>query len=343
MRTPSCSTRTAGPRCPHESRPRLTLPACRHARMEAAGRRGAARSGSRASRFCTAVRRSWTRRRPGCRQTGLGVLRRYLALRGRDRRGGACTLSRRVGDAARPAWSNACVASAMPPRLRAWRPMSWCSLAPTSCPRSLLAVPRLGTINAHYGLLPAYRGHERHRVERPSRRSDRRHGPSRRSRHGHRRDPPAGADLDRAGGHVRDTPPQAPGPGRATARARRAHLARRHRASRCRSRRTRDASTTACIRRCAASPRAARLRRWDSTTAGAAPGPGRRAAPRRHRPAPALRGRRTSAGSAPGCVPSGSDGAPRDRRQALRPGPAWPRARAARDRRARGAAGRPGS
>ena len=93
----------------------------------------------------------------GLREEGWGVLRRYLALRsgGADREAGASLAYwaedrglevervRRLGD-----------------------PRPLCRLSPDVVllvgadlvPASLLAVPRLGTINAHFALLPAYRG-----------------------------------------------------------------------------------------------------------------------------------------------------------------------------------------
>ena len=93
----------------------------------------------------------------GLREEGLGVLRRYLALRGggtRERparslaewateRGLLVERVRRLGDAAPPV------------RLA---PDVLVLVGADIVPSSLLAVPRLGTINAHYGLLPAYRG-----------------------------------------------------------------------------------------------------------------------------------------------------------------------------------------
>lgn len=93
----------------------------------------------------------------GLQADGLGVLRRYLALRGRDRSGApACSLAewaaqrgllvervRRLGDAA---------------PLARLAPDVLVLVGADLVPGSLLAVPRLGTINAHYGLLPAYRG-----------------------------------------------------------------------------------------------------------------------------------------------------------------------------------------
>ena len=56
---------------------------------------------------------------------------------------------------------------------------------------AVLEIPRLGTINPHYGLLPALPRHERDRVERLTRRPGRRHGAPRRPWHRHRGHPAA--------------------------------------------------------------------------------------------------------------------------------------------------------
>ena len=141
-----------------ERRPRLALPAGRHARVEAhRGRRaarrrgparrplqprvadrpgggGTARGGRRgAAALSLAATRSGRRKRP----------RRRLPT-GRRSAASTSSASRRLRDAARSTRTT--------PDLR--DPAS----ARTSCPPQLLAAPRLGTINAHYGLLPAYRG-----------------------------------------------------------------------------------------------------------------------------------------------------------------------------------------
>jgi methionyl-tRNA formyltransferase len=92
----------------------------------------------------------------GLREEGLGVLRRYLALRGGTaerparslaewaaERGLAVERVRRLGDAA---------------PLERLAPDVVVLVGADVVPGALLAVPRLGTINAHYGLLPAYRG-----------------------------------------------------------------------------------------------------------------------------------------------------------------------------------------
>lgn len=95
--------------------------------------------------------------RAGIREEGAGVIRRYLDLR-------------RSGTQRRPSQSLAAWAEqrglevARVSRLRDPAPLA--ALAPDVAvllgadiaPPSWLSVPRLGTINAHYGLLPEYRG-----------------------------------------------------------------------------------------------------------------------------------------------------------------------------------------
>jgi methionyl-tRNA formyltransferase len=94
--------------------------------------------------------------RAGLRTEGLGAIRRYARLR----RGDAGDRRRSLADWAREQG----LAVERMRRLDDPEPLRW--LAPdvlvlvgaAIVPAALLAVPRLGTVNAHYGLLPAYRG-----------------------------------------------------------------------------------------------------------------------------------------------------------------------------------------
>jgi methionyl-tRNA formyltransferase len=96
--------------------------------------------------------------RAGLREEGMGVLRRYLDLRKDERPGEPPSQSlaswarergipvegvRRLGDLA---------------PLRRLAPDLLVLMGADIVPAALLAVPRLGTINAHFVLLPAYRG-----------------------------------------------------------------------------------------------------------------------------------------------------------------------------------------
>ena len=97
--------------------------------------------------------------RAGVREEGLGVAKRYLALRGAvathkapapslaawaEARGLHVERRRRLADSV-----NA---------LRRLAPDLLVLVGADIVPARVLAVPRLGTINAHYGLLPAFRG-----------------------------------------------------------------------------------------------------------------------------------------------------------------------------------------
>jgi methionyl-tRNA formyltransferase len=95
--------------------------------------------------------------RAGLREEGVGVVRRYLTLRRGSRASEAPTQS--LADWARE--------RALPvegsrrleaEQLRRLGPDLVLLLGADIVPAPVLAVPRLGTINAHYGLLPAYRG-----------------------------------------------------------------------------------------------------------------------------------------------------------------------------------------
>jgi formyl transferase-like protein len=95
--------------------------------------------------------------RAGLREDGLGVLRRYLSLRHDASPSEAPPQS--LADWARersiPVEG---VARLDPAPLRRLAPDVLVLLGADIVPAAVLAVPRLGTINAHYGLLPAYRG-----------------------------------------------------------------------------------------------------------------------------------------------------------------------------------------
>jgi methionyl-tRNA formyltransferase len=95
----------------------------------------------------------------GLREDGLGVVGRYLALRGRGEqdapprrslaqwaaeRGLHVEYGRRLAGSVRA--------------LSALRPDLLVLLGSDIVPRAVLDVPSLGTVNAHYGLLPAFRG-----------------------------------------------------------------------------------------------------------------------------------------------------------------------------------------
>jgi methionyl-tRNA formyltransferase len=97
--------------------------------------------------------------RAGLREEGLAVGKRYLALRGRsakedppspslaawgEQRGLHVERTRRLADAVEP--------------IRRLEPDLLVLVGADIVPPPLLAVPRAGTINAHYGLLPAFRG-----------------------------------------------------------------------------------------------------------------------------------------------------------------------------------------
>jgi hypothetical protein len=92
----------------------------------------------------------------GLRAEGLGVLRGYARLR----RGGAGEQRRSLAGFAR---DNGLAVERMrrlddAGPLRRLAPDVLVLVGAPIVPAALLAVPRLGTVNAHYGLLPAYRG-----------------------------------------------------------------------------------------------------------------------------------------------------------------------------------------
>ena len=92
----------------------------------------------------------------GVREEGAGVLRRYRSLR-RGRAGGSPAPSLAAWAAERGLHVER-VSRLSDARLDAHEPDLAILLGADLVPAELLAAPRLGTINAHYGLLPAYRG-----------------------------------------------------------------------------------------------------------------------------------------------------------------------------------------
>jgi hypothetical protein len=97
--------------------------------------------------------------RAGLREEGLGILRRYIDLRSR----GAGTDEPAVQSLAQWALTHGLPVEhvrslADPAPLRRLRPDLVVLVGADLVPASMLAIPPLGTINPHYGLLPAYRG-----------------------------------------------------------------------------------------------------------------------------------------------------------------------------------------
>jgi methionyl-tRNA formyltransferase len=95
--------------------------------------------------------------RAGLREGGLGVLRRYRDLRSAN---GGEPQTRSL-----PEWAhehgvpvNRIRTLDNPVPLREFGPDVLVLVGAAIVPTAVLAIPRLGTINAHYGLLPAYRG-----------------------------------------------------------------------------------------------------------------------------------------------------------------------------------------
>jgi methionyl-tRNA formyltransferase len=93
----------------------------------------------------------------GIREEGIGVLRRYLDLR---RSGTGAPPTRSLASWAEQRELEVTRTSRLsdPAPLAALAPDVAVLLGADIVPPDLLSVPRLGTINAHYGLLPAYRG-----------------------------------------------------------------------------------------------------------------------------------------------------------------------------------------
>jgi hypothetical protein len=96
--------------------------------------------------------------RAGLREERLGVLRRYLALRGTGSAGKppTQTLAAWARERGIPVEGVSRLGDLAP--LRRLGPELLILMGADIVPAAVLAVPRLGTINAHYGLLPAYRG-----------------------------------------------------------------------------------------------------------------------------------------------------------------------------------------
>jgi Formyl transferase len=96
--------------------------------------------------------------RAGLREDGLGVVRRYLTLRGSGRAGEppTPTLDAWARERGIPVEGVSRLGDIAP--LRRLAPDLLILVGADIVPPAVLAVPRLGTINAHYGLMPAYRG-----------------------------------------------------------------------------------------------------------------------------------------------------------------------------------------
>jgi folate-dependent phosphoribosylglycinamide formyltransferase PurN len=95
--------------------------------------------------------------RAGLREDGLGVARRYLSLRAGT--AAESTPTQSLADWARERGLRVEGRAHLDPdALRGLDPDVVVLVGADIVPASVLVVPRLGTINAHYGLLPAYRG-----------------------------------------------------------------------------------------------------------------------------------------------------------------------------------------
>jgi folate-dependent phosphoribosylglycinamide formyltransferase PurN len=95
----------------------------------------------------------------GLREEGLGVVRRYLSLRAAEAPGAAPSVSLAAWAEERGIAVDGVrrLAEAVP-ALERLAPDLLVLLGADIVPPEVLAVPRVGSINAHYGLLPAYRG-----------------------------------------------------------------------------------------------------------------------------------------------------------------------------------------
>jgi methionyl-tRNA formyltransferase len=95
----------------------------------------------------------------GVREEGLGIVKRYLALRGRaDHSAGPTqSLADWADDRGVEVHRERLLRDAIP-AVRRLRPDLMVLVGADIVPAPLLEVPRLGTINAHYALLPAFRG-----------------------------------------------------------------------------------------------------------------------------------------------------------------------------------------
>jgi methionyl-tRNA formyltransferase len=96
--------------------------------------------------------------RAGLREEGMGVLRRYLTLRKSESAGEPPTesLASWARERGIPVEGVSRLGDLAP--LRRLAPDLLVLMGADIMPAAVLAAPRLGTINAHYGLLPAYRG-----------------------------------------------------------------------------------------------------------------------------------------------------------------------------------------
>jgi methionyl-tRNA formyltransferase len=96
--------------------------------------------------------------RAGLREEGLGVVGRYLTLRRSGRAGEppTATLNAWAREQGIPVKGVSRLGDVAP--LRRLAPDLLILMGADIVPAAVLAVPRLGTINAHYALLPAYRG-----------------------------------------------------------------------------------------------------------------------------------------------------------------------------------------
>jgi methionyl-tRNA formyltransferase len=95
----------------------------------------------------------------GLREDGLGLVKRYLALRGRAHSGASRTES--LAEWARARGLEVLYERRLRDSVDAVRrldPDLMVLVGADIVPPGLLEVPRLGTINPHYGLLPAFRG-----------------------------------------------------------------------------------------------------------------------------------------------------------------------------------------
>jgi methionyl-tRNA formyltransferase len=95
----------------------------------------------------------------GLREEGLGVFRRYLALRHRADSGAPTrqSLAQWAGEQRLPVTYGRRLTDSIE-ALRRLEPDLLVLLGSDIVPPALLGIPRLGTINPHYGLLPAFRG-----------------------------------------------------------------------------------------------------------------------------------------------------------------------------------------
>jgi hypothetical protein len=96
--------------------------------------------------------------RAGLREEGFGILRRYMDLRAGTAAGEPAAQSLAQWAVTRGLPVERVRSLADPEPLRRLRPDLVVLVGADLVPTSMLEVPPLGTINPHYGLLPAYRG-----------------------------------------------------------------------------------------------------------------------------------------------------------------------------------------